>query len=72
MAVGGHALDYERVGIAGEAGHDGTYRYPHGYAHWSRPFLYDTTEPGRSNRGHEFNTLSENDKRALLEYLKLL
>jgi hypothetical protein len=70
--VGGHALDYERVGIAGGEDGDGVYRYPAGYEPWSRPVLYDTREPGRSNAGHEFRGLSEEDKRALLEYLKVL
>jgi mono/diheme cytochrome c family protein len=70
--VGGHALDYELMGIAGETDEGGTYRYRTGYEAWSTPFLYDTRESGRSNRGHEFRTLSEADKRALLEYLKLL
>jgi mono/diheme cytochrome c family protein len=70
--VGGHALDYELMGVAGELGRGGTYRYPDGYVPWSKPFVYDTREPGRSNRGHEFRTLSEERKRALLEYLKLL
>jgi hypothetical protein len=61
FAVGGHCLDYEQVGIA----------YPEGYTPWSEPELYDTRQPGLSNRGHEaeFRGL---DKRALLEYLKLL
>ncbi len=70
--VGGHALDYELMGIAGELDEHGTYRYPAGYEPWSQPFLYDTREPGRSNQGHEFRTLSNSEKRALLEYLKLL
>lgn len=70
--TGGHALDYELVGIAGRTDADGTYRYPDGYEPWSRPFLYDTREPGRSNAGHELRTLTEADRRAVLEFLKLL
>jgi len=36
-------------------------------------FLYDTSKPGNSNRGHDYgSTLSEPDKDALLEYLKTL
>ena len=36
-------------------------------------FLYDTSKPGNSNRGHAYgSTLSEPDKDALLEYLKTL
>jgi mono/diheme cytochrome c family protein len=62
--VGGHALDFTRVGIA----------YPQGYRPWSRPELYDTTLPGQENVGHDapFEVLSEAEKSALLEYLKLL
>ncbi|MGD2046301.1 MAG: hypothetical protein PVJ80_14035 [Gemmatimonadota bacterium] len=70
--VGGHALDYDKVGIAGHTDGDGTYRYPHGYEPWSRPMLYDTTERGRSNVGHDFQTLTEAEKHAVLEYMKVL
>ena len=70
--VGGHALDYDLMGIAGEVDADGVYRYLDGYQPWSRPALYDTREPGRSNAGHEFRLLKEAEKAALLEYLKLL
>jgi hypothetical protein len=72
--VGGHALDLNRVGIAGDVDDDGTMRYPHDYRPWSTPTLYDTAEPGRSNRGHEtmFAGMSEPQKRVLLEYLKRL
>jgi hypothetical protein len=72
--VGGHALDLERVGIAGEVDDDATLRYPREYRPWSTPMLYDTSEQGRSNRGHEsmFAGMSVPEKRALLEYLKRL
>ena len=70
--VGGHMLDYHLMGIAGVVGHDGVYRYPEGYEPWSRPALYDTREMGRSNAGHEFRKLTEEQKCALLEYLKVL
>ena len=60
------------MGIAGEVDADGVYRYLDGYQPWSRPALYDTREPGRSNAGHEFRLLKEAEKAALLEYLKLL
>jgi len=49
--VGGHALDLNRVGIAGDVDDDGTMRYPSDYRPWSNPTLYDTSEPGRGNRG---------------------
>lgn len=72
--VGGHRLDFTKVGIAGVLDSTGTWRYPEGYRPWASPDLYDTGKPGLSNRGHEreFEALSEADKQALLEYLKLL
>jgi mono/diheme cytochrome c family protein len=70
--VGGHRLDYVDVGIAGSMDDHNIYRYPAGYRPWSVPEIYDTARPGHSNRGHEaeFTSLSQEDKRALLEYLK--
>lgn len=72
--VGGHRLDFSRVGIDGVADSAGVYRYPTGYQPWSRPHLYDTRRPGLRNTGHdrEFAPLTEAQKAALLEYLKLL
>jgi hypothetical protein len=72
--VGGHRIDFVRVGIAGEVESDGTMRYASDYRPWSTPRLFDTSEPGRSNRGHEtmFADLTEAQKTALLEYLKRL
>jgi mono/diheme cytochrome c family protein len=72
--VGGHALDYAKGGIAGAPGADGTYRFPEGYAPWVEPTLFDSTTPGHGNAGHErpFDKLDEEQKRALLEYLKRL
>ncbi len=72
--VGGHRLDFEWLGIDGETARDGIYRYPDGYEPWSTPLVFDTALPGQSNRGHEkpFQDLSGAEKRALLEYLKLL
>ena len=63
--VGGHRLDFEKVGIDD---------YPPDYQPWSTPRLFDTAEPGRSNRGHEreFEGLSEADKADLIEFLKQL
>jgi mono/diheme cytochrome c family protein len=62
--VGGHRLDFVKVGIA----------YPADYQPWSTPRLFDTAEPGRSNRGHEreFEGLSDADKADLIEFLKQL
>jgi len=72
--VGGHRLDFERVGIAGAVDRDGTLRYPASYRPWAHPRLYDTAQPGLGNRGHEgpFQDLTEQQRADLLEYLKLL
>ncbi|MEN8374234.1 MAG: hypothetical protein ABFS34_02170 [Gemmatimonadota bacterium] len=72
--VGGHMLDYDRLGLAGVLDREGVFRYPEGYRPWSTPFVYDTSIRGQSNGGHsrEFAHLSETQKRSLLEYLKLL
>lgn len=72
--VGGHALDFERVGIAGELDDAGTYRYPSSYVPWSEPVVFDTERPGQGNGGHEapFAGLTEAQRVAILEYLKLL
>jgi mono/diheme cytochrome c family protein len=66
FAIGGHALDMDRVGIA--------LAPPVGYAPWADTGVIDTTVEGFSNAGHAapFDQLSEADKDALLEYLKLL
>jgi hypothetical protein len=38
----------------------------------SSPSMFDTRSPGNSNKGHDFGTkLSEPDRQALIEYLKL-
>jgi hypothetical protein len=72
--LGGHALDYGQVGIAGVRNAAGEWMYPAGFTPWMQPGLYDTTQPGQGNRGHEgpFAKLSADDKWALIEYLKLL
>ena len=69
--VGGHRLDFSTVGIAGQDV-DGVRTYPEGYQPWSRPAVYDTRAPGRSNGGHEaqFEGLSAQDRWDLIEYLK--
>jgi len=71
--VGGHRLDYVRMGIDLVPSSD-AHRYPSGYAPWSRPEIYDTARPGQANSGHEapFRNLTEAEKSALTEYLKLL
>jgi len=61
---GGHALDFEKVGVS----------YPEGYVPYSEPALFRASDPGHGNGGHEFpfSRLDENAKAALLEYLKTL
>ena len=67
--VGGHALDFEAVGLKIDA----SGAYPSGYRPFSVPAWLDTRAPGHGNQGHDYgHALSPNDKRALLEYLKLL
>jgi len=72
--VGGHKLDYSRVGIAGEMATDGVMRYPADYVPWSDPGVHDTSQPGKSNAGHEkeFAGLGDAQKDELLQYLKTL
>jgi mono/diheme cytochrome c family protein len=72
--TGGHRLDLARVGIAGVMQADGTWGYPPGYQPFSVPVLIDTAQPGFSNSGHESEvcSLTESERDALLEYLKLL
>ena len=72
--VGGHRLDYQTLGIAGEVDAEGTMRYPADHTPWTLPERYDTSSPGRSNVGHtqQFAGLTEDDKRALIEFLKRL
>lgn len=58
FTVGRFEYDPRKVGYV----HDGTV-----------PFVYDTSKTGNSNRGHEYGTsLSEEDRWALVEYLKTL
>ena len=72
--VGGHALDWTRVGIAGVENPAGDFVYPAGHVPWSEPELYDTRRPGLENSGHEreFDGFDEGQKDDLLEYLKVL
>ena len=64
FAVGGHMLDFKKVGIS----------FPEGYIPWTPPVIYKTEELGKSNKGHDFpfNKMNEDEKSDLLEYLKLL
>jgi hypothetical protein len=64
FSVGGHDLDFNRVGIDSSPG----------ARHWTPSTIYDTREVGRGNSGHEFpfKGLAETEKTALLEFLKTL
>lgn len=65
--VGGHRLDYRRLGIAHAA--DGS--YPADYRPWSQPVRIDVRRPGLGNGGHPFGQdLSAADRADLIEYLK--
>lgn len=67
--AGGHALDFASVGI--RLAPDG--RYPADYRPFSTPQWIDTRQPGLGNAGHLYGQeLSAQDRRALLEFLKLL
>jgi mono/diheme cytochrome c family protein len=72
--VGGHRLDLDRVGIAGQTDGHGDWLYPEDYRPWSTPSLSDSTTPGQHNGGHvaPFDALDETAKDDLLEYLKRL
>lgn len=72
--LGGHRLDLEEVGVAGVADSSGVRVYPKDVRAFSTPQVIDTTARGFSNRGHEkeFEDLSDAEKDALIEYLKLL
>ena len=72
--VGGHALDLERVGIAGQDDGSGGWLPPDGAEPWAISEEIDTGDYGLGAQGHAvgFEDLSEADKAALLEYLKLL
>jgi processive rubber oxygenase RoxA-like protein len=67
--VGGHALDFEKVGV--RLLNNG--KYPQDHQPFSKPAMFDTNVLGQSNSGHTHGAeLTDEDKNALLEYLKLL
>ncbi len=74
FTVGGHRLDLDKIGIAGVDDGRRGWNPPAGYTPWSIPAEIDTTTFGLGSGGHEaeFAPLGEDDKAALLEYLKLL
>ncbi|AUX70439.1 hypothetical protein CHX26_13880 [Porphyrobacter sp. HT-58-2] len=67
--VGGHALDWESMGLLLTP--EGT--YPEGYLPFAMPQWVDTSQPGLSNSGHRYGSeLTLQERRALIEFLKLL
>ena len=67
--VGGHALDWNAVGLrltpAGS--------YPPGYRPFATPQWVDTRQPGLGNGGHTFGSdLGPGERGELIEFLKLL
>ncbi|MEM8793964.1 MAG: hypothetical protein AAGE61_00245 [Pseudomonadota bacterium] len=67
--VGGHAIDFQHLGIALQT--NGA--YPDGYEPFSDPIWFDTSIAGFGNDGHKFGSdLSDDEKRDLIEFLKLL
>jgi hypothetical protein len=68
----GTAYDLDHLGLAyeEETGADGRRL---GRRASPRQYLFDTTLPGNSNAGHDFaSKLTAEERRDLLEYLKLL
>lgn len=72
--VGGQRLSFDKLGIDGSLNNEGIWVYPQNYTPWTKSVLFDTTKTGLSNAGHDspFDTLSLDEKQALLEYLKKL
>lgn len=67
--VGGHALDWQSMGLRLTA--DG--RYPAGYVPFAAAQWVDTGQPGLGNGGHGFGSeLTTQERQALIEFLKLL
>lgn len=72
--VGGHTLDLVNLGIALVKQSNGSATYASADKPFSAPALIDTRKPGFSNNGHdnEVAGLDDNQREALIEYLKLL
>ncbi|MBN8941907.1 MAG: hypothetical protein J0H01_20535 [Rhizobiales bacterium] len=72
--VGGHRLDFTRVGLALAPDASGLWRDLGDYQPFSRAVEIDTRKPGFSNRGHdrEVADLTAEERQALIDYLKLL
>lgn len=72
--MGGHAIDFEKVGLRLKQNEQDGVFYLDGPHRQMKTMIYDTTESGRNNRGHEAQLmdLSESDKNLLLEFLKAI
>lgn len=73
--VGGHKMNFAKVGIKHESvSKDGVHIYENGYKPWAQAEVYDTRLKGRGNQGHEapFDTMTQEEKKDLIEYMKLL
>lgn len=74
FVVGGHALDMQKLGLHGSDDGKGGWLPDPAYEPWALAVEIDVNEFGLGNKGHEheFLPLTEQEKQALLEYLKLL
>ncbi|MEC9284319.1 MAG: hypothetical protein VX642_16510 [Bdellovibrionota bacterium] len=72
--IGGHRMDFDRMGIHFSDRNEEMAAYAVDYVPSSTPGVYNTEELGKSNHGHEFPFLemTQDQKLALLEYLKLI
>ena len=67
--VGGHALDWQSMGLRLAA--DG--RFPAGYRPFATPQWVDTSQPGLGNGGHTYGSdMTAPERAALIAFLKLL
>ena len=67
-------MDFEKMGIHFSDRTEEMAAYDVNFIPSSTPGIYDTEEKGKSNHGHEFPFLdmTQDQKLALLEYLKLI
>lgn len=66
-------FDHDAVGLTLPRKGSALYRLEEKFAHTGAREIYDTTRPGHSNLGHPFgSTLADDQKTALVEYLKSL
>ncbi|WP_299474513.1 hypothetical protein [uncultured Roseibium sp.] len=74
FVVGGHSLDMKKVGIRGQKDGNGGWMPGNEHIPWSLAAEIDVSTYGLGAQGHEseFKNLTEDQKDALLEYLKLL